>query len=109
MKVNIKVEKLEQLQRTANLSEIALAKKIGVNRTTIYRVKKGKSSPGEDFIAGILKAFPRVKFDELFFLGQVSPEGHNDERTQADPCQKCKKPWNDKEHNIKCQDVCAKK
>lgn len=76
MKVNIRVEKLEELQRKANLTETELAQRIGVDRTTIYRVKRGKSAPGEDFIAGALKAFPEISFDELFFLGKVLQSSH---------------------------------
>jgi hypothetical protein len=47
-------------------SDYALAKAMGVNRSTVSRVRAGELMPGPAFIAGALKALPPVKFEDLF-------------------------------------------
>ena len=42
------------------------SKAIGVNPATLSRVLKGRTAPGERFIAGVLLALPEVEFSDLF-------------------------------------------
>ena len=49
-----------------NLSELAQA--MGISISQIYRVREGKRSINQKFIAGAIKAFPNYKLDDLFYL-----------------------------------------
>lgn len=69
--VKLNREALEKLQAKHNINDTELANKMGINRTQVWRVKAGKNDPGTDFVAGALRAFPGVKFDELFILPDV--------------------------------------
>jgi len=49
-----------------NLSELAQA--MGISVSQIYRVREGKRSINQKFIVGAIKAFPKHKFEDLFYL-----------------------------------------
>nr|WP_143532419.1 helix-turn-helix transcriptional regulator [Saccharothrix sp. ALI-22-I] len=51
-------------------SDYALAKAMGINRSTISRVVSGEIQPGPAFIAGALIAFAPMQFEDLF---EVAP------------------------------------
>lgn len=42
------------------------AKRLGVSRTTIYRIESGETKPGVDFIAATLATFSNLRFEDLF-------------------------------------------
>ena len=54
-----------------NLTELAQA--MGISISQIYRVRKGKRSINKKFIIGAIKAFPKRKFEDLFYLALDSP------------------------------------
>ena len=54
-----------------NLSELAQA--MGISVSQIYRVREGKRSINQKFIVGAIKAFPKNKFEDLFYLTPESP------------------------------------
>lgn len=56
-----------------NLSELARA--MGICVSEIYRVKKGERPINQKFIIGAIKAFPRYKLDDLFY---IAPGDEND-------------------------------
>jgi transcriptional regulator with XRE-family HTH domain len=66
--IKLKVEEFEKRQKIKGLTDTELAELMEVNRSQIWRVKRGENHPGENFIAGALKAFPEASFDDLFFL-----------------------------------------
>ena len=49
-----------------NLSELAGV--MGISVSQVYRVREGKRSINQKFIIGAIKAFPKHKFDDLFYL-----------------------------------------
>ena len=49
-----------------NLSELAQA--MGISVSQIYRVRESKRSINQKFIVGAIKAFPKHKFEDLFYL-----------------------------------------
>ena len=55
-----------------NLSELARA--MGISVSQIYRIRQGKRNINQKFIVGAIKAFPRYKLDELFYLAPESLE-----------------------------------
>ena len=54
-----------------NLSELAQA--MGISVSQIYRVREGKRAINQKFIIGAIKAFPKHKFDDLFYLAPELP------------------------------------
>lgn len=57
----------EAICRNAGLpTETQQARKVGVSRQHLNRVRNGHAAPGPDFIAGVRLAFPGVNTDELF-------------------------------------------
>jgi len=54
-----------------NLSELAQAMEISVSQ--IYRVKEGNRNINQKFIIGAIKAFPKHKFDDLFYFAPEPP------------------------------------
>jgi hypothetical protein len=54
-----------------NLSELAQVMEISISQ--IYRVREGKRSINQKFIIGAIKAFPRHKFEDLFYLAPERP------------------------------------
>ena len=63
--VKTKVFDLEY-QNYRNLSEMAQA--MGISVSQIYRVREGKRNINQKFIIGAIRAFPRHKFEDLFYL-----------------------------------------
>jgi len=49
-----------------NLSE--LAQIMGISVSQIYRVREGKRNINQKFITGAIKAFPKHKSEDLFYL-----------------------------------------
>ena len=71
VKLNIKAFEANQSKYKLN-EEGKCAEEMEISPSQLWKVKTGIHDPGKDFIAGALKAFPSVSFDELFFLPGVS-------------------------------------
>ncbi|QQQ80255.1 transcriptional regulator [Saccharothrix sp. 6-C] len=52
-------------------SDYALAKAMGVNRSTVARVLGGELQPGPAFIGGALTALAPMQFEDLFEIPPV--------------------------------------
>jgi hypothetical protein len=62
----LNVEKLDELRRANDIgSDAKLARLIGVDTSTLFRVRNGQT-PSTRFIAGVKIAFPTVSLDALF-------------------------------------------
>lgn len=48
------------------IAQGALASRLGVAESTVYRVVMGRQAPGEIFIANLLRVFPDLDFNDLF-------------------------------------------
>ena len=46
---------------------------MGISVSQIYRVREGKRSINQKFIVGAIKAFPKHKFEDLFYLAPEPP------------------------------------
>ncbi|MEU4802362.1 transcriptional regulator [Actinosynnema sp. NPDC023587] len=61
--------KLIRSARLAGLnSDYALAKKMGINRSTLSRVIDSELQPGPAFIGGALVALDPLRFEDLFMV-----------------------------------------
>ena len=63
-----------------NLAELAQAMGISVSQN--YRVREGKRHINQKFIIGAIKAFPKYKLDDLFYLVPLSSIVNNDNHRQ---------------------------
>lgn len=77
MKLAINEDNLRSFMNSNNWSEKELAKRMGVDYVTVYRVFRGQRSPGNEFIAKLLKVCEGVEFEQLFIFKQPSPKGDN--------------------------------
>jgi transcriptional regulator with XRE-family HTH domain len=69
----LKLDKLHDLRRAHGIgSDADLARAIGVDATTLYRVMTGKTAPSNAFMARLVLAFPTAKLDSLFELKRVA-------------------------------------
>ncbi|MBB4967811.1 transcriptional regulator [Saccharothrix violaceirubra] len=67
MTVRLRVHVFDRMARAAGFrSDFQVAAAMGVNRSTVKRVKDGKLRPGPAFIGGALTALAPKKFEELF-------------------------------------------
>jgi plasmid maintenance system antidote protein VapI len=57
-------------------SLVEAARAMGISNSQIYRVKRGERAINEKFITGALKAFPKYRLDDLFY---VVPDGSDDD------------------------------
>lgn len=65
----LNLSKLHELRRANGIrSEADLARKLGVNPSTLYRVTSGLTTPSNEFIAGLKLAFPLCSLDDLLVL-----------------------------------------
>ncbi|MFD4111642.1 helix-turn-helix domain-containing protein [Streptomyces sp. NPDC058650] len=60
---------LDRLRQAHGIeSDADLARVIGVNAATLYRVSNGITIPSNEFMAKVAMAFPAAKFNQLFTL-----------------------------------------
>lgn len=65
--IRLRAEEFHRRAQKAGLtSDTDIAERLGMNRTTVWRVLDGSIAPGERFIAAVLAAFPRIRFAEVF-------------------------------------------
>ena len=48
-----------------------LARFFGLSLPQLYRIRRGDRKIGERFIVGALTAFPKYKFEDLFYIERV--------------------------------------
>lgn len=71
----VKVDFLRDYLSQKELSESRFAEIIGVAHSTVNRVLNGKRNPGSKFIAGVLKNFSDLSFEEVFSYENNLPKG----------------------------------
>jgi len=55
-----------ELDKLHDLTEKALASRIGVDESTLWRVSSGESAPSAAFIAKVKIAFPQANLNRVF-------------------------------------------
>lgn len=70
--IELRTDKLTDLRRVAGLeSDAELARRMGVNQSSLTRVLAGNSKPGVRFVAGMLDVFGGEHwFERLFVIAQ---------------------------------------
>lgn len=64
------MEELKLLMAEHELGDAALAAKMKMDRTTVFRARNG-NPVGEQFITGLLSVFREKRFEDLFFVRDV--------------------------------------
>lgn len=67
VKLQINRTRLDELRRAHGIeTEAELARRIGVDPSTLWRVSNGDVQPSPVFIARVMLAFPAARMDSLF-------------------------------------------
>lgn len=66
MRPNTELIKAELVKRKWSGSQLAL--KMGLSRMEVSRLLRGKRIGGKKCIGGLIKAFPDIPMEQLFFL-----------------------------------------
>ena len=67
-------QKLDDLRRAHGIdTEAELARRIGVNPSTLWRVSQGEVQPSHVFVARVMLAFPTARMDDLFSARRTEP------------------------------------
>lgn len=70
--MRLNVQKMNELRKAHELeSNVDLARLLGVNTATLYRVMQGSVAPSSSFIARVKLAFPSVAIDSLFYVDRL--------------------------------------
>lgn len=67
------IDRMYQLQ--GGMTDTAFAKKLGISRSQLWRVRTGKSSAGPEFLTKFKSAFPTESIDDYFFSKECSIKG----------------------------------
>jgi transcriptional regulator with XRE-family HTH domain len=62
------VQRLQKRQKQLNLNHVQFAAKLGVSRSAWNFVRTGQKPPGLIVLSGIVKAFPEMGKEVVFFL-----------------------------------------
>lgn len=62
------IERIRQEMDKRHWSGSQLAMKMGVSRMEVSRLLRGQRIGGKKCIGGLIKAFPGIPIDDLFFL-----------------------------------------
>jgi len=81
-KVMLNKDVFEKALKKKNLTESEAAREMGIDRSHLYRVLKGKQDPGRKFIEGALKICDGCSLNDLFFFTTVGIK-INDPETQT--------------------------
>ncbi|OCA87329.1 helix-turn-helix transcriptional regulator [Pseudobacillus wudalianchiensis] len=71
----VRTKVLRKYLKDNRLSEVQFAEMIGVAHSTVNRVLNGKRNPGSKFIAGVLKNFSDLNFEQIFSYNNELPKG----------------------------------
>jgi len=67
--IKVNFDKLAEIQ--GEQSNMAFMEGIGMDGSYLYRIKKGKTEVGKDFVANVLSKY-RLKFEDIFYLTETS-------------------------------------
>lgn len=62
---------LKEFRESLNLSQIEMAKKIGVSKSYYSKVESGFRNPSYAFLVKIKNKFPNINIDNLFFKEKI--------------------------------------
>jgi transcriptional regulator with XRE-family HTH domain len=72
----VRTEFLRNYLKENELSESQFAEIIGVAHSTVNRILNGKRNPGSKFIAGVLRNFDDLSFEQVFSYENILPKGN---------------------------------
>lgn len=66
--IQLDIDTFLSFQKMKGWNESETAANLNVSPEQLWKIKKGKHNPGQDFIAGVLTAFPEASFDDFFIV-----------------------------------------
>ena len=72
--IRMNVKAVQELQ--GDISDAAFARKLGVSRSQLWRIRTEKSAVGEDFIERFMLCFPDKSVNDYFFVQSVPEAAH---------------------------------
>jgi len=66
--IQLDIDTFTSFQKKKGWNESETAENLNISPEQLWKLKKGKHNPGQDFIAGALIAFPEASFDDFFIL-----------------------------------------
>ena len=79
----VKTDFLRSYLENHDLSEKQFAATIGVAHSTVNRILNGRRNPGSKFIAGVLKNYDDLSFEQVFSYESDLPEGNEPENEKV--------------------------
>jgi hypothetical protein len=67
--IKVNFDKLAEIQ--GDMSNTAFMETIGMDGSYLYKIKKGETEVGKDFVANLLSKY-QLKFEEVFYLAEPS-------------------------------------
>lgn len=67
--IRLNLAKFKELQ--GDMTEMDIARKLGICRSHLWRIRKGTSAVGGEFISKFMKAYPNEAFGDYFFDDNV--------------------------------------
>lgn len=67
--LSVDIDKLYALQ--GNMTDTAFAKKLGISRSQLWRVRNKKSNVGVEFLVKFKECYPEENVDDYFFTRSV--------------------------------------
>lgn len=71
----VNIEKMYELQ--GDMTDTDFAKKLGISRSQLWRVRNKKSSVGAEFIVKFKNCYPEENTDDYFFTSNVPLKEQN--------------------------------
>ncbi|GAB6181718.1 hypothetical protein JCM14036_30370 [Desulfotomaculum defluvii] len=73
--IKLRVAEFNEAAKAKYKSDLELAAAMGISTTQLWRARLADedprhNDPGKEFVAGALKAFTNMKFEDLFFLAE---------------------------------------
>lgn len=70
-RVELKADVLSEYMKKHGLTYSGLARRVGINRSNLYKILNGQRGVGGEFIAKMLLACDDLTFDDLFVVKKM--------------------------------------
>lgn len=64
------------LKLQGDISDAAFARKLGVSRSQLWRIRQEKSAVGGDFVEKFMRCYPEKSVNDYFFADAVPETAH---------------------------------
>ncbi len=72
----IRMDMKASLELQGDVSDAEFARRLGVSRTQLWRIRQGKSAVGGEFIEKFMRCYPEKSVNDYFFVTNVPSTAH---------------------------------